>query len=99
MFADANRCPNCGAEQPANASEGLCPRCLMRPPMTGDTPGPADADATTVPATTGPGHSLEPTPGDPDATVVCLCHMYDLCFLTLPVPVPPDPLKFEEMVG
>ena len=26
-MADANRCPNCGAEQPANAPEGLCPRC------------------------------------------------------------------------
>ena len=55
-------------EQPANAPEGLCPRCLMRQPMTGDTPGPADADATTAPAATGPGHSPEPTPGDPEAT-------------------------------
>jgi hypothetical protein len=42
----------------------------MRSPMTGDTPGPADADAdaTTAPATTGPGHSSETTPGDPEAT-------------------------------
>src|SRR5438876_859907 len=29
-MADANRCLNCGAERPANAPEGLCPRCLMR---------------------------------------------------------------------
>ncbi len=57
ISADPNRCPGCGALQPATAPEGLCPRCLMRPPMTGDTPGPADADATTAPATTGPGHS------------------------------------------
>src|SRR5262249_8579054 len=28
--------------------------------------------------------------GDPDATVVCLSHMYDLCLLTLPCPDTPD---------
>jgi hypothetical protein len=65
MSADANRCPSCGAERPANAQEGLCPRCLMLQPMTGDLPGPADVDATTAPAATGSGHSPEPTPGDP----------------------------------
>ena len=68
MSADPNRCPGCGAPQPATAPEGLCPLCLKRPPMTGDTPGPADGDATTDPATTGPGHSPETTPGDPEAT-------------------------------
>ncbi len=83
MSADPNRCPGCGALQPATAPEGLCPRCLMRPPMTGDTPGPADADATTVPATTGPGHSLEPTPGDPDATEA---HLSETVAQTAPVP-------------
>ena len=68
MSPEAKRCPGCGALQPATAPEGLCPRCLMSQAMTGDTPGPADVDAATAPATTGPGHSLEPTPGDPDAT-------------------------------
>jgi hypothetical protein len=52
MSADANRCPDCGALQPANAPEGLCPRCLMLWPTTGDTPGAADVDATTVLAPT-----------------------------------------------
>ncbi len=68
MSADANRCPSCGALRPANAPEGLCPRCLMRQPMTGDTPGPGDVDAATAPAPTGSGHAPEPTPGDPEAT-------------------------------
>ena len=68
MSADANRCPGCGAERPANAPEGLCPRCLMLRPMTGGTPVPADVDATTDLAATGSSHSPEPTPGDPEAT-------------------------------
>ncbi len=68
MSADANRCPGCGAERPANAPEGLCPRCLMSQATPGDTPGPADVDATTAPAATGSGHSPEPLPGDPEAT-------------------------------
>lgn len=28
-MADEQSCPNCGAELPANAPEGLCPRCLI----------------------------------------------------------------------
>ena len=71
MSPDANRCPGCGDLQPANAPEGLCPRCLMRQAMTGGTtPGPTDvnADATTAPAATGSGHSPEPTPADAEAT-------------------------------
>src|SRR5260370_619078 len=56
-MADANRCPSCGAEQPANAPVGLCPRCLMQQAMTGDMLGPAD-DAT-----------VERAPADHDATL------------------------------
>lgn len=26
----AELCPNCGAERPANAPRGLCPRCLLQ---------------------------------------------------------------------
>ena len=29
-MSETNRCPNCGAERPAHASEGLCLRCLLR---------------------------------------------------------------------
>jgi serine/threonine-protein kinase len=29
-MADVTRCPNCGAERPSNALEGLCPRCLLK---------------------------------------------------------------------
>ncbi len=68
MSADANRCPGCGAERPANVPEGLCPRCLMSQAIPGDTPGPANVDATTARAATGSGHSPEPPPGDPEAT-------------------------------
>jgi hypothetical protein len=68
MSADANRCSGCGAERPANAPEGLCPLCLMLRPTTDDTPGPADADATTALAPTASSQSPESTPGDPEAT-------------------------------
>jgi len=68
MADDANQCPICGAVRPANAPEGLCPRCAMRQAMTGDAPGPANDDDTTVPASTGSGHLPEPTPNDPEAT-------------------------------
>jgi tRNA A-37 threonylcarbamoyl transferase component Bud32/tetratricopeptide (TPR) repeat protein len=63
-----NRCPNCGAERPENAPEGLCPRCLM---------GQALADDQFVPAgdaTEGEPHSAVRFPpaalaqGDPEAT-------------------------------
>ena len=63
-----NRCSGCGEERPANTPEGLCPRCLMRQEMTGDTPGPADVDATTTLAATSSGYPLEPSPGDFEAT-------------------------------
>ena len=68
MSADANRCPGCGALRPANAPEGPCPLCLTRQEMTGETPGPADVDATTAPAATDPGDPPEPMPGSSEAT-------------------------------
>jgi serine/threonine protein kinase len=83
MSPAAKRCPGCGAVQPATAPEGLCPRCLMRLPMTDDTPVPAHADATKAPATTGPGHSPEQTPGDPEATGA---HIAGSVASTAPVP-------------
>ena len=50
MVADANRCLICGDLQPANAPEGLCPRCLMLQAMTVDTPVMAEVEVTTVQA-------------------------------------------------
>jgi tetratricopeptide (TPR) repeat protein len=47
-MAATNRCPNCGAERPADALEGLCPRCLMQNALAEATPAP-DAPATTPP--------------------------------------------------
>ena len=38
MMADEKRCPNCGAERPASAPEGLCPRCLLRPRLGEEAP-------------------------------------------------------------
>ena len=34
--AAPNRCPTCGAELPADAPRGLCPRCLLREGLDGD---------------------------------------------------------------
>jgi WD40 repeat protein/serine/threonine protein kinase/tetratricopeptide (TPR) repeat protein len=39
MTADANRCPNCGADLPADSPEGLCPRCMMRGALGEETAG------------------------------------------------------------
>ncbi len=49
--ADPARCPSCGAERPANAPGGLCPRCVLRHAMesggsSDDTPAPGPALAT-----------------------------------------------------
>ena len=42
-FASTERCPACGAELPAAAPQGLCPRCLLlgvaAPTDPGDDPG------------------------------------------------------------
>jgi hypothetical protein len=32
----AELCPNCGAERPANAPRGLCPRCLLQAGLNSD---------------------------------------------------------------
>ncbi len=69
MATDKNRCPNCGAEQPPNGPEGLCPRCLMRQATTGDASVMGDADAPLRPAATGSGHLTEHTVADFAATL------------------------------
>ena len=40
-MADPDRCPICGAARPADAPEGLCPRCLMRNALGGDAGEPS----------------------------------------------------------
>ncbi len=42
-MTDANRCPSCEAERPANSPEGLCPRCLMQQALDTDPPVSAGA--------------------------------------------------------
>ena len=65
MAADANRCPSCGAERPANAPEGLCPACLMNAGLVHERDINDDAteafhDAPTLSRGTGPGGSMTP---------------------------------------
>ena len=67
-MADAKRCPGCGAERPANAPEGYCPRCLLSQTRNSDTPGQVDVAATTALAATSPGHPPVLSPGDSEAT-------------------------------
>ena len=64
-MADERSCPECGAELPANAPEGLCPRCLMKSARheTKQT-GEADSElASDVPTSaTPPGRFVPPKP-------------------------------------
>jgi serine/threonine protein kinase len=64
MAADATRCPSCGEEQPANAPEGPCPRCLMRPAPTGDPLVPSAVEATIARTASGRVQSAETTQTD-----------------------------------
>ncbi|MHC4726162.1 MAG: serine/threonine-protein kinase [Planctomycetota bacterium] len=64
-MAEKRSCPECEAELPANAPEGLCPRCLMKSVRqeTGRA-GNADSEvASDVPTSaTPPGKFIPPTP-------------------------------------
>ncbi|MGP0062392.1 MAG: protein kinase domain-containing protein [Isosphaeraceae bacterium] len=59
MAAEANRCPTCGAERPADAPGGVCPACQMRQTLAADAPPPAEIGAATIPADTRPDHATE----------------------------------------
>ena len=52
MAAGAKRCLSCGAEQPADASEGVCPRCGMRQATTQPQPPRAPATRPSTPGAT-----------------------------------------------
>src|SRR5262245_25201484 len=67
-MADADRCPNCGAERPTDAPEGLCPRCLTRNAPGEDTLVPADDGTDVGLGTTAAGPPHEPTAKFPEAT-------------------------------
>ena len=64
-MAEERSCPECGAELPANAPEGLCPRCLMKSARQETKPsGNADSElASDVPTSaTPPGKFVPPKP-------------------------------------
>ena len=64
-MAEKRSCPKCGAELPANAPEGLCPRCLMisarqetKPTDNADSEAASDVPTSATP----PGRFVPPTP-------------------------------------
>ncbi len=67
-MAEENQCPQCGAELPADAPQGLCPQCLMKLGLpTGAEADKADASKPTsdVPtSTTPPGGFVPPEPAE-----------------------------------
>jgi WD40 repeat protein/serine/threonine protein kinase len=54
---EARRCPQCSAELPVDAPEGLCPRCLLQQGIgeVSGTPSSRATDPTLVPRTPSPG--------------------------------------------
>jgi len=65
-MAEENKCPQCGAELPADAPQGLCPKCLMKLGLPTEA-GPDKADASEptsdVPTSaTPPGGFVPPEP-------------------------------------
>jgi predicted Ser/Thr protein kinase len=65
VMAEKRSCPECGAELPANAPEGLCPRCLMKGARQETRQaGNADSEAASdVPTSaTPPGKFVPPKP-------------------------------------
>jgi tRNA A-37 threonylcarbamoyl transferase component Bud32 len=47
-MAERERCPDCGAELPANAPRGLCPSCLLRHALDSEDAGPSQTGDPTV---------------------------------------------------
>jgi predicted Ser/Thr protein kinase len=60
-MAEEQKCPKCGAELPANAPEGLCPRCLIKLGVqTGEQASGADSRMPSEAATSPPPHGGPP---------------------------------------
>ena len=52
-MAEANQCPQCGAELPADAPQGVCPKCLLKLGLGSQpdsVPGPQPAETTPRPS-------------------------------------------------
>jgi predicted Ser/Thr protein kinase len=62
-MTDVKKCPQCGADLPADAPSGICPRCLLAVGMAGDTSvrGELSDDAPTTPLP-GSARFVPPTP-------------------------------------
>ena len=55
-----NQCPSCGAQLPAHALGGHCPRCLLQQGLDSDAPGPdRGSNGQTLDLTARPGSVLE----------------------------------------
>ena len=69
-MAEEQKCPKCGAELPANAPEGLCPRCLIKLGVqTGEQVSGVDSEMpsdvpTSPPADGGPDRFVPPEPAE-----------------------------------
>ena len=48
-MAERERCPNCGAEMPVNAPQGLCPACLLQQGMESDGTEPPSSTPPSAP--------------------------------------------------
>ena len=70
-MTDMTRCPRCGAERPADAPGGLCPRCLLRfaigVGLSGDDSSPVERDVELQAVEPGEGHADTDTDADADA--------------------------------
>jgi tRNA A-37 threonylcarbamoyl transferase component Bud32 len=68
MVEEEKKCPGCGADLPANAPKGLCPKCLMRAGMqigSEDNPaGPADLGGASPTSDTPPSGFVPPAPAE-----------------------------------
>ena len=66
---ETRRCPECDAELPAEAPQGLCPRCLLAAGLATESSEGVDAESETLPSgdlsdlPVGPGASSTPAPG------------------------------------
>ena len=67
-MAEKTNCPKCGADLPANAPKGLCPRCLMKAGMQtdseGNQAGPADLGGAGPTSDTPPRGFVPPEPAE-----------------------------------
>ena len=67
-MAEKTNCPKCGADLPANAPKGLCPRCLMKAGMQTDSEGiqarPVDLSGAGLTSDTPPSGFVPPEPGE-----------------------------------